>query len=86
MHSRRGRQLAIGSCSGPGRQALNSSLACIHVQITALFLAAQKGHGEIAKLLVNNGASPVQPSFIQVCRCADRPRPRCSTSVHSKAR
>lgn len=39
---------------------------CACLQITALFLAAQRGHSEIVKLLVDNGASPVQPCFIQV--------------------
>lgn len=33
--------------------------------ITPLFLAAQRGNYEVAKLLVENGANPVQPCFIQ---------------------
>jgi len=33
--------------------------------ITPLFLAAQRGHSKVCKLLVENGANPNQPSFIQ---------------------
>lgn len=36
------------------------------LQITPLFLAAQRGHFEVAKLLVDNGANPAMPCFIQV--------------------
>ena len=34
-------------------------------QITPLFLAAQKGHTKVCKLLVENGANPNQPSYIE---------------------
>lgn len=33
--------------------------------ITPLFLAAQRGHTKVCKLLVENGANPNQPSYIQ---------------------
>ncbi|GFR44135.1 hypothetical protein Agub_g5300 [Astrephomene gubernaculifera] len=52
--------------------------------ITALFLAAQRGHGEIVKLLVTNGASPVQPCFIQGSTELCTPAEVASLNLHFK--
>ncbi len=55
---------------------------CPPLQITALFLAAQRGHSEVVRLLVDNGASPVQPCFIQVgaLHPAAHPNGRCRST------
>ncbi|KXZ54641.1 hypothetical protein GPECTOR_4g707 [Gonium pectorale] len=52
--------------------------------ITALFLAAQRGQGEIVKLLVTNGASPVQPCFIQGSTELCTPAEVASLNLHFK--
>ncbi|PNW81148.1 hypothetical protein CHLRE_07g344300v5 [Chlamydomonas reinhardtii] len=52
--------------------------------ITALFLAAQRGHGEIVKLLVTNGASPIQPCFIQGSTELCTPAEVASLNLHFK--
>lgn len=52
--------------------------------ITALFLAAQRGHSEIVKLLVDNGASPVQPCFIQGSTELCTPAEVASLNLHFK--
>ncbi|KAG2442162.1 hypothetical protein HYH02_009650 [Chlamydomonas schloesseri] len=52
--------------------------------ITALFLASQRGHGEIVKLLVTNGASPVQPCFIQGSTELCTPAEVASLNLHFK--
>ncbi|KAG2492037.1 hypothetical protein HYH03_009766 [Edaphochlamys debaryana] len=52
--------------------------------ITPLFLAAQRGHSEIVKLLVNEGASPVQPCFIQGSTELCTPQEVASLNLHFK--
>lgn len=56
------------------------------VQITPLFLAAQRGHMEACRLLVENGANPLQPCYIQGTAELCTPQQVASLNLHLKVR
>lgn len=51
--------------------------------ITPLFLAAQRGHLKVCKLLVENGAKPNQPSYIAGSTDLCTPAQVCPSDKHS---
>ncbi|GLC67233.1 hypothetical protein PLESTF_000531700 [Pleodorina starrii] len=77
-------QCITDACSLHETVSLRNQHGRLVCGITALFLAAQRGHTEIVKLLVTNGASPVQPCFIQGSTELCTPSEVASLNLHFK--
>ncbi|GIL66974.1 hypothetical protein Vafri_20472 [Volvox africanus] len=77
-------QCITGACNLEEAVSLRNQHGRMVCGITALFLAAQRGHAEIVKLLVTNGACPVKPCFIQGSAEVCTPAEVASLNLHFK--